>query len=126
MIMNTTETSSIGKIMEVETTEAEARELRNQGFTENEIPEVGTKRRYIRSRHIVKRSEQQIKVEIYLNGNILDFLNERSDESCETQINSVLRNLMKSEKPNEVVEIQRKILSDNEFLRELKDKLKAA
>ncbi len=107
-------------------TEADVKELRKQGFTENEVPEVGTKRRYIRSRHIAKRSEQQIKVELYLNGDVLDFLKERSDESYETQINSVLRDLMKDEKPNEVVEIQRKILSDHEFLRELKDKLKAA
>lgn len=124
--MNTTKTNSIGKIMEVETTEADVKELRKEGFSENEIPEIGTKRRYIRSRHIVKRSEQQTKVEIYLNGDVLDFLKERSDESYETQINSVLRDLMKNEKPNEVVEIQRKILNDNEFLRELKDKLKAA
>lgn len=124
--MNTAEINSIGKIMEVETTEADLRELRKEGFAENELPDVGTKRRYIRSRHIAKRSEQQIKVELYLNGDVLDFLKERSDESYETQINSVLRDLMKNEKPNEVVEIQREILNDDNFLRELKDKLKAA
>lgn len=102
--MNTVETNSIGKIMEVKTTEADVRELRKEGFSEEEIPEVGAKRRYIRSRRVEKRSEQQIKVEIYLNGDVLDFLNGRSDESYETQINSLLRDLMKSEKPTEVVE----------------------
>ncbi len=124
--MNTTETNSIGKIMEVETTENDVEELRENGISENQIPEVGTKRRYIRSPHITKHSDQQIKVEIYLNGDVLDFLNNRSDESLEKQINSELRKLKQNEKQNQVVDIQRKILNDNEFLRELKDKLKAA
>lgn len=124
--MNTTETNLIGKIMEIETTEADVNDLRKEEFSESEIPEVGEKRSYIRARHIEKRSDQQIKVEMYLNGDVLDFLKERSDESYESQINAVLRDLMKNEKQNEVVEIQRKILNDSNFLRELKDKLKAA
>lgn len=119
--MNTT-----GKIMEIETTEVDVQELREQGVPEEEIPEVGTKRRYIRARHIAPRREHKIKVELFLDGDVLDFLRERSDESYEKQINNELRKLMESEKENEIVEIQRKILNDNEFLRELKDKLKAA
>ena len=125
-IMNTIEINSIGKIMEIETTEADVEELRKNGVPELELPAVGTKRRYKRSRHITKRSDQQIKVEIYLDGDVLDFLKNRSDKSLEKQINLELRKLMENEKQNTVVEIQRKILSDNEFLRELKDKLKAA
>ncbi|MGI8669403.1 MAG: hypothetical protein ACR2J3_06065 [Aridibacter sp.] len=124
--MNTAEINSIGKIMEVETTENDVEELRENGVSEDEIPKAGTKRRYIRSPHITKRSDQQIKVEIYLNGDVLDFLKNRSDESLEKQINTELRKLMRNEKQNQVVDIQRKILNDNEFLRELKDKLKAA
>lgn len=112
--------------MEIETTEAEIEELRKQNVPENEIPEVGTKRRYIRARHIAPRSEHKIKVEIHLDGDILDFLRSRSDESYEKQINSELRKLMESERENEIIEMKRKILNDNEFLRELKDKLKAA
>ncbi len=118
--------NTIGKIMEIETTEAEIEELRKQGTPENEIPEAGTKRRYIRARHIAPRSQHKIKVEIHLDGDVLDFLRSRSDESYENQINGELRKLMESEKENEIVEIQQKILNDNDFLRELKDKLKAA
>lgn len=124
--MNTTETNSIGKILEVETTENDVEELRKSEVLEDQLPEVGTKRRYIRSRHITKRSDQQIKTEIYLNGDVLDFLKNRSDESLEKQINNELRKLMENEKQDQVVEIQRKILNDNQFLRELKDRLKAA
>lgn len=112
--------------MELKTTEKEVEELRQSGIPENKIPEVGTNRRYIRSQHITKRSDQQIKIEIYLNGDVLDFLENRSDDSLEKQINQELKNLMDNEKKNHVVEIQHKILNDNKFLRELKDKLKAA
>ena len=86
----------IGKIMEIETTEAEIEELRKQGTPENEIPEAGTKRRYIRARHIAPRSQHKIKVEIHLDGDILDFLRSRSDESYEKQINGELRKLMET------------------------------
>ncbi|MGI9055393.1 MAG: hypothetical protein ACR2F2_06270 [Pyrinomonadaceae bacterium] len=119
--MNTT-----GKIMEIETTEAEIKNLREQGTPENEIPEAGTKRRYIRAQHIAPRSEHKIKVEIHLDGDVLDFLRSRSGESYEKQINGELRKLMESERENEIIEMKRKILNDNDFLRELKDKLKAA
>lgn len=119
--MNTT-----GKIMEIETTEAEIEELRRQNVSENEIPEAGTKRKYIRVRHIAPRSEHKIRIEIHLDGDVLDFLRSRSGESYEKQINGELRKLMESERENEIVEVKRKILNDSDFLRELKDKLKAA
>ncbi len=125
-IMNITETNSIGKIMEIETTQADVEESRKNGVPEQEIFAVGTKRRYKRSPHITKRSDQQIKMEIYLDGDILDFLKKRSDDSLEKQINAELRKLLENEIQNPIVEIQHKILSDNKFLRELKDKLKAA
>ncbi len=50
-----------------------------------------------------KTRRDRLKVEMYLNGDVLDFLNECSDEFYETQINSELRGLIKSEKQNEVV-----------------------
>ncbi len=116
----------IGKILEVETTEKDVLEMRENGIPEEEIPEIGSKRRYIRARHITKRSDQKIKVEMFLDADILDFRKSRSDESYQTQINSELRKLIVKEKEKEVVEIKRKILNDNDFLRELKDKPKAA
>lgn len=121
--MSAIETNSIGKIMEVETTEANVQELRENRIPEEEIPEIGSTRRYIRARHITKRSDQKIKVEVFLDADILDFLKRRSDESYESQINSELRKVMEKEN---VVEIKREILNDSNFLRELKDKLKAA
>lgn len=122
-IMSETETNSIGKIMEVETTEADGQEMRENGIPESEIPEIGSKRRYIRARHIANRSDQKIKVELFLEADILDFLKNRSDESYEKQINSELRKLMEKEN---VFEIKSEILNDKDFLRQLRDKLKAA
>jgi uncharacterized protein (DUF4415 family) len=124
--MKQTAMNTTGKIMEVETTETEIEELRRAGVPENEIPEAGTKRRYIRAQHIAPRREHRIKIEIYLDADVLDYLRARSDESYEKQINGELRKLMNSEKANEISEIQRRILNDQNFLRELKDKLKAA
>lgn len=121
--------NSIGKIMEIEVTEADVNELRAQGVPENDIPAVGSKRRYVRARHISKRSEQKIKTDIYLDGDILDFLRERSKESYEAQINAELRKIMEAERlseQNETTELQRKLLNDQKFLRELKEKLRAA
>lgn len=83
-IMNTPETSLIGKIIKAEATEAVVKELRIQGFTENQIPEVGAKRWRIRSRHIATCSDQQIKVKRYLNGEVLGLLNECFDKFYET------------------------------------------
>ena len=123
--MNETATNSIGKIMEYEVTEDDVRELREEGVPEEEIPAVGTIRRYIRSRHYAPRREHKIKQTFYLDGDVLDFLRERSDESLEIQINAELRKIMKSE-ARQKENLRQELLNDEKFLHELREKLKAA
>ncbi len=123
--MNETATNTIGKIMEYEVTEADVRELREDGVPEEEIPAVGTIRRYIRARHIAPRREHKIKKTFYLDGDIMDFLGERSDESLEIQINAELRKMMESE-TRQKENLRQELLNDKKFLHELREKLKAA
>lgn len=123
--MNEIATDSIGKIMEYEVTADDVRELQEEGVPEEEIPAVGTIRRYIRARHIAPRREHQIKQSFYLDGDILDFLQERSDAALETQINSELRKIMESEQKQKD-NLRKELLNDKKFLHELREKLKVA
>lgn len=112
-------------VFEREVTEDDVRELREEGVPEEEIPTVGAIRRYIRSRHYAPRCEHKIKKTFYLDGDILDFLRERSDESLEIQINAELRKIMESEAKKKE-NLRQELLNDKKFLHELREKLKAA
>jgi hypothetical protein len=118
-------TDSTEKVFEYKITESDVEELRAEGVPEEEIPAVGTTRRYIRARHIAPRREHEIKISIYLNGEILDFLRKRSDESLEKQINAELRKIMENETKKKE-NLREELLNDENFLRELREKLKAA
>lgn len=95
--MNKQEENSISKTMDVEYTEQDVREMREQGISEDELPHIGI-HKFQRSRFITKRNEQKIKVSLYLDADVLDFFKEAAEkadaESYETQINKELRQTM--------------------------------
>lgn len=125
--MNETSTNQTDKIIEYTVTESDIEKLREQNVSESEIPAVGTKRTFIKAQHISPRREHKINVSVYLEGDILDFLRQNSDDSIENQINFLLRKAMNGEnQQGQVVEISRQLLNSRDFLTELKEKLKAA
>jgi uncharacterized protein (DUF4415 family) len=125
--MSETSTNQTDKIIEYTVIESDIEKLREQNVSESEIPAVGTKRKFIKAQHISPRREHKINVSVYLEGDILDFLRQNSDDSIENQINFFLRKAMNSEnQQGQVVEISRQLLNSRDFLTELKEKLKAA
>jgi uncharacterized protein (DUF4415 family) len=125
--MNEISTNQTDKIIEYTVTESDIEKLREQNVSESEIPAVGTKRKFIKAQHISPRREHKINVSVYLEGDILDFLRQNSDDSIENQINFFLRKAMNNEnQQGQVVEISRQLLNSRDFLTELKEKLKAA
>jgi hypothetical protein len=112
-------------VFESEVTEEYVAELREQCVPEDELPKVGTIQRWRRSTHYAPRREHEIKISLYLNGEILDFLQSRSDEPLEKQINAELRKIMENEKRHKE-NLRQELLNDKEFLSELREKLKVA
>ena len=112
------------KILEVEITENDIAELREQGVPEDELPTIGIQK-WQRATRFAKRGEHEIKVSIFLNGEILDFLKNRCDEPLEKQINAELRKLMEAEKAQKD-KLRQELLNDRTFIHELSEKLKAA
>jgi hypothetical protein len=123
--MNEPVTDSTENFFEYQVTEQDVEELRAEGVPEEDIPAVGTIRKYVRARHYAPRREHEIKISIYLNGEILDFLRQRSDETLEKQINAELRKVMENE-TKQKENLRQELLNDESFLRELREKLKAA
>lgn len=121
--MNTSEKDLT--VFDFEVTQEYVEELREQGVPEDELPKVGTIQHWRRSTHYAPRREHEIKISIYLNGEIIDFLRQRSDESLEKQINAELRKVMENE-TKQKENLRQELLNDENFLRELREKLKAA
>ena len=109
---------------EVEITEKDIQELREQGVPENELPKIGIQK-WRRITRFAPREKHEIKISLFLNGEILDFLQNRSDESLEKQINDELRKIMKNEK-TQTEKLRQELLNDQKFINELNEKLKAA
>ena len=115
--------------MDVEYTEQDIQKMREQGVAEDELPHVGL-HKFRRSRFAAKRSDQKIKISIYLDADVLDFFKEQAAQPnsapYQTQINNELRNLMeyKRQTQNEFVTIT--MLENPEFLADLAEKLKNA
>ena len=125
--MNKPETNST-KTFEVKYTEADLEELRQEGYSETELPKPG-KHTFRRARHYTPRGEQKIKITMYLDADILDFFKERAKEPntspYQTQINNELRAVMKQlSSKDEVVTIS--MLENPAFISALAEKLKAA
>ena len=127
--MTKQETNSI-KTMTVEYTEADREELRQEGYAEDELPKLG-KHTFRRARHITPRSEQKIKITMYVDGDILDFFKARAKEPnaspYQTQINNELRAVMENngQKDDDNV-VSFSILENPAFISALAEKLKAA
>jgi uncharacterized protein (DUF4415 family) len=124
--MNNIETNTF----KVEYTKADIDELREEGYTYDELPKIGV-HTFRRARHITPRNEQKIKMTAYIDGDILDFFKERAKEPnaspYQTQINQVLRQYVLNETQqvkDEVVTIS--MLENPAFLSALAEKLKAA
>lgn len=120
--MNDTETNSTS--FEVEITEKDIEELRENGITDDELPKIGIQK-WQRTTRFAPRGEHEIKISIYLNGEIVDFLRNRSDKSLERQINDELRTIMETEKLQKE-KLRQELLNDQTFISELSEKLKAA
>ncbi len=123
------ETSTTDKEFEVEYTEADIQEMRENGYSEDELPSVG-KHIFRRARHIVPRKEQKLKVTIMLDADVVDFYKEQAAEAgnlpYQTQINRQLRKAMeKTKNPNSQV-VTLEMLENPTFLAELATRLKKA
>ncbi len=125
--MKKPETDSTSKTLEVEYTENDIQEMRDQGVSEEDLPSLG-KHTFRRSRFITKRSEQKIKVTIMLDADILDFYKEQAAKAgnlpYQTQINRELRKAMeKSRNPKSQV-VTMEMLENPAFLSDLAKRLK--
>lgn len=127
--MKKQEKNLTSKTMNVEYTEQDVREMREQGISEDELPGVGV-HQFRRSRFITKRHDQKIKISIYLDADILDFFKELAAQPnaapYQTQINNELRAVIekKRQSPDEVVTLT--MLENPKFLSSLAEKLKNA
>jgi uncharacterized protein (DUF4415 family) len=114
--------------MNVEYTEQDVREMREQGIPEDELPGVGV-HKFQRSRFITDRRAQKIKISIYLDADILDFFKDLAAKPnaapYQTQINNELRAVMeKKQSSDEAVTLT--MLENPKFLSSLAEKLKNA
>ena len=109
--MNNQETDTSSETINIEYTAQDIQEMRNDSVPDDELPNVGV-HQFRRSKFVTRRSEQKIKVSIYLDADILDFLRSRADEadldSYQKQINDELRALMNRENqsPTDVVTLK--------------------
>ncbi len=121
--------TNLTKTFEVEYTEADVEELRQAGYSEEDLPSVG-KHTFRRARHITPRREQKLKVTILLDADVIDFYKEQAAKlgnlPYQTQINQELRKAMENAKnpASEVVTIE--MLENPQFLANLASKLKLA
>lgn len=127
--MKKQEKNSISKTMNVEYTEQDIQEMREQGVPEDELPRIGL-HKFRRSRFTAKRNDQKIKISIYLDADILDFFKERAAKSnsapYQTQINNELRAAMgrRERQPPEEEFVTLTMLENPKFLSSLAEKLK--
>lgn len=125
--MNNQETNTNSETIDIEYTARDIKEMRDDGIPDDELPNAGV-HQFRRSKFVTQRSEQKIKVAIYLDADILDFLRSRANEtdpdSYQKQINDELRDLMNRENqlPADVVTL--KMLENPHFLATLAEKLK--
>jgi len=125
--MKKQETNTTSQTFEVEYTEADLEEMREQGVSEEDMPRAGV-HKFRRARHIVPRNQQKLKVTIMLDADILDFYKERAAEQgnlpYQTQINHELRKAMERAKRPKSEAVTLEMLENPAFLSELADKLK--
>jgi uncharacterized protein (DUF4415 family) len=127
--MKKQETNSTAKIFEVEYTEQDINEMRQAGYSEEELPSVG-KHTFRRARHITPRREQKLKVTILLDADVIDFYKEQAAKlgnlPYQTQINQELRKAMENAKKPAIEVVTVEMLENPQFLANLASKLKSA
>lgn len=127
--MNNQEPNLTAKTFEVEYTEKDIDEMRQQGVEEEYLPNVG-KHTFRRSRFIVPRKEQKLKVTILLDADLVDFYKEQAAKvgnlPYQTQINQELRKAMENAKKPTGEVVTMEMLENPQFLANLATKLKLA
>lgn len=125
--MKKQETPTTDKGFEVEYTEADIQEMRESGYSEDELPSVG-KHTFRRARHITPRKEQKLKVTIMLDADVLDFYKAQAAKAgnlpYQTQINRELRKAMEKSQNHKSQVITMEMLENPKFLLDLANKLK--
>ena len=95
--MNTTNE----KIIEVEVTKEDLEQMKTEGVSEKDLPEIGIKR-YRPSRHILK---DKGKITLLIDSEVLEHFEKRAEKensvSCQTQINQELRRIMERDRKEE-------------------------
>lgn len=124
--MKEREKNSTSQTIDVEYTEDDIQEMREESVSGDELPLVGV-HQFRRSPFVIKRSEQKIKISLDVDADVLDFFKDRAtqtdSETFETQINNELRTAMeRSQMPTDVVTL--KMLDNPKFLSSLAEKLK--
>lgn len=106
-------------------TEEEYQKGLKKGWTDDDMLRPGTYK-VRRSRFINKEKGAKAKISLYLDSDILEYFRERADAPnaapYQTQINNELRRIMENDS-REIASIENDILSNDEFLRALKEKL---
>lgn len=127
--MTRQEHNSTSKTINVEYTEQDIQEMREQGVPEDELPRIGL-HKFRRSSFTVKRSDQKIKISIYLDADVLDFFKEQAAKPnsapYQTQINNELRIAMERKQQTQGEVVTLTMLENPEFLSTLAEKLKNA
>lgn len=121
--------NSTSKTIDVEYTEQDVQDMREQGIPEDELPRVGV-HKFGRSKFITERSDQKIKVSIYPDADILDFFKELAAKPnaapYQTQINNELRAVTEKKQLTSDEVITLTMLENPQFLSSLAEKLKNA
>ena len=85
------------KIIEVEVTEADLEEMRNEGVAENDLPAIGIKR-YRAARHRIK---DKSKITLLIDSEILEHFEKKERETFQSRINEELRRIMERDRAEE-------------------------
>lgn len=123
--MKTPEKTTTSKTFEIEYTSADLSEMRENGYSEDELPSKGS-HTFRRARHIVPRKEQKIRISIFLDGDIIDYfkkIGEETETGYQTLINQTLRAQIVDAEIPESAPLTEDKLFEKDFLSKLKAEL---
>lgn len=114
-----------GELPDYIVTEEEYQAELASGLTEDEVMKPGTYK-VRRSRWAEKLKGSKVKVSIYLDGDVVTYFRNRAEQPnaapYQTQINNELRKIMENGS-SDAASVEDDILSNEKFLKALKDKL---
>lgn len=89
------------RIIEVEVTTEDLEQMKAEGFSDEDLPEIGVKR-YRPARHILK---DKGKITLLIDSEVLEHFEKRAKKensaSCQIQINEELRRIMERDRKEE-------------------------